>query len=279
MADRVRDWFADFVPVVPNSRATRATRATSVDKYRKTWGSEAVAPSPGENNIRATEGNTAAPVAHVAQPLPSKGYTGPVDKAKQNQELTPCVALVAQFANANDRGAQTTVEHGERAAIFAESSGCPAWWAEGFARLDCLAPPPGFSPRGWQQVLDDGRCFLNRWAAEAIRLGWTAEDVFGVHAAAPGARVDGMGLVLLINGGEVISISGGRASIRMPGGSILTYLRQPRSGAVVLWDLPTRLSRQDRGSPRLTRRSERPEPNSDARFEINQRKIKDASRR
>lgn len=279
MPDMVRDWFADFAPVVPQGRATRATRATPGEVARKTWTSDAVSPMSSQSNTWATEGIAAEPVALVAQPSPSEGNTGSIEKAEGNQECARCINLIALVARENGRGTQTTAEHEERTATGAEGSGCPESWANGFAQLDCSAPPPGFSPRAWQQVLDDGGRFLNRWAAEAKRLGWTAEDVFGVHAAAPGARVDGMGLVPLINGGEVISISGGRASIRMPGGSILTYLRQPRSGAVVLWDLATQLSRQDSCSSRLTRRSERPESNSDASFEINQRKIKDATRR
>jgi hypothetical protein len=77
--------------------------------------------------------------------------------------------------------------------------------------------------------------FLDRWAAEAIRLGWTAEDVFGVHPAAPGARYDCAGLVPLIGGGEVVSIAADRATIRMPTGGELVYLRRPRPGAVALW--------------------------------------------
>lgn len=127
--------------------------------------------------------------------------------------------------------------HHDPAPIIEHDSGAPPDWAEGFARLHCSTPPPGFSRCDWEQVIKDGGQFLDRWAAEAIRLGWTAEDAFGVHPEAPGARVDCMGLVPLISGGEVVSILADRASITMPGGSTLTYLRRPRPAAVVLWEL------------------------------------------
>lgn len=119
-------------------------------------------------------------------------------------------------------------------------SGAQRAWARGFARLDHSRPPEGFSQTQWEHVIDDGGRCLDHWAAEAIRLGWAAEDVFGVHPAAPGARLDIMGLVPMIRGGEVISIVADNASIRMPGGGILTYLRRPRPGAVVLWELAKR---------------------------------------
>ncbi|HEX2257939.1 MAG TPA: hypothetical protein VHG92_14810 [Afifellaceae bacterium] len=126
-----------------------------------------------------------------------------------------------------------------KAGLLVLLSGEVCTWAEGFAQLDRSAPPPGFPPRRWETVIDDGGRFLERWATEAIRLGWTAEDVFGMHPAAPGARMDAMGLVPLINGGEVVSLGAGRANIRMARGGILTYLRRPRPGAVVLWEIQT----------------------------------------
>src|SRR5688572_26417408 len=37
----------------------------------------------------------------------------------------------------------------------------------------------GYSAEEWQQVIRDGEAFLDRWGAEALRLGWTATDLFG----------------------------------------------------------------------------------------------------
>ena len=94
------------------------------------------------------------------------------------------------------------------------------------------------SPQHWSQFVRDARRFLEEWGAEAARLGWSAEDVFGVHPLAPDARYDVMGIVLLIRGNEVIAISEHRATIRTAGGGLMTYYRyRPNTGAVAVWEL------------------------------------------
>ena len=126
----------------------------------------------------------------------------------------------------------------ERAALVEYGAGVPREWAEGFARLDLAQPPKGFDERRWRTLIDDGGKFLDRWGGEAARLGWSALDVFGAHPIAPGARYDAAGLVLLIDGGEVIAIRLDRATIRSRlSPSELTYLRTPKAGVVALWDL------------------------------------------
>jgi hypothetical protein len=109
-------------------------------------------------------------------------------------------------------------------------------WTEGFARLDLAVPHPDFSPSWWRAIVKDGGRFLEVWAPEAARLGWQAIDLFGVHPIAPAARFDAMGLVLIISGGEVVSINERSATIRSPGGQLLVYMRRPSNEAVCLWD-------------------------------------------
>jgi hypothetical protein len=126
----------------------------------------------------------------------------------------------------------------ERAALVEDGTGAPREWCEGFARLDVATPPAGFDERRWRTLLEDGGVFLNRWGAEAARRGWSAEDVFGVHPVAPGARYDTAGLVVLIDGGEVTAMSEKSASIRTrSSGATLIYLRTPRDGSVALWEM------------------------------------------
>jgi hypothetical protein len=153
--------------------------------------------------------------------------------SRTERESVATVVTVARGKPETDAEA----EFEERAALVEYGAGVPRDWAEGFARLDRSAPPPGFSPKRWQQVVNDGGLFLDRWAAAAARLGWSAEDVFGVHPTAPGARYDCMGLVPLIGGGTVVSITTDRATIRQASGATLVYLRRPRLGAIALWKL------------------------------------------
>ena len=128
-------------------------------------------------------------------------------------------------------------EFEERAALIEDGAGVPREWAEGYAALDLSAPPEGFAPPTWRQLVDDGGRFLDRWGCEAAELGWSVLDVFGVHPLAPAPRYDCMGLVPLIRGGEVIAISSDRATIQTGTGALLTYLRRPRPGAVAVWEV------------------------------------------
>ena len=125
----------------------------------------------------------------------------------------------------------------ERAAIIEYGAGVPRSWAESFARLDIAEHRPDFSEKAWRELIEDGGRFLDRWANDAARLGWTALDVFGVHPAAPSTTYDAIGLVPLIRGGDVVAIGSDRATIRTQGGTLLTYLRRPQPGAIAVWEL------------------------------------------
>jgi|SRR5712664_2406977 hypothetical protein len=56
---------------------------------------------------------------------------------------------------------------------------------EGFQRLECDNPAPGFSNSQWSLLIRSGSALLNQWAAKAAELGWTDLDLFGVHPLAP----------------------------------------------------------------------------------------------
>jgi hypothetical protein len=65
-------------------------------------------------------------------------------------------------------------------------------------------------------------------------------DAFGVHIRAPAARYDAMGFVPLIRGGQVMALTAEHATVRIPSGSELTYLRRALGEAVPLWEAATR---------------------------------------
>jgi hypothetical protein len=97
---------------------------------------------------------------------------------------------------------------------------------------------PGMSLLDHVQFIDNARLFLDEWGDEAAALGWTMQDLFGVHPAAPDARYDAMGLLPLLRGRRVTSITADRATIRTPSGGSLTYYRhRPHREAVAAWDL------------------------------------------
>jgi hypothetical protein len=87
-------------------------------------------------------------------------------------------------------------------------------------------------------LVRDAKAFLRDWGREAARLGWTDEDLFGLHPAVPSGRYDAMGLVPLLNGRNVVSISPDRATIATRSGGTLTYYRSRRhKDAVAVWQL------------------------------------------
>ena len=52
----------------------------------------------------------------------------------------------------------------ERAALVKYGAAVPREWAEGYATLFCMERPEGIAQKRWQQILDDGGYFLDRWA-------------------------------------------------------------------------------------------------------------------
>jgi hypothetical protein len=131
-----------------------------------------------------------------------------------------------------------TDELDECAALVECGAGVPRSWAEGFAVPCTMAPPAGFSPERWQRIVDAAGVFLDRWAADAIRCGWSDLDVFGADADRPDARFDAMGLVLLLDRMEVVGIDPDGADLVTETGTRQRYRRRPLpANTVSLWAL------------------------------------------
>jgi hypothetical protein len=86
----------------------------------------------------------------------------------------------------------------------------------------------------WFEMIDDADGLLSSWGHAAHDLGWTALNLFGVHAVAPRARYDVMGLVSLLRVGRVSTLTERTAVIRRRSGATLTYTRRETTGAVLL---------------------------------------------
>ena len=112
-------------------------------------------------------------------------------------------------------------------------------WREGLARLDPDRPPRNVPGKRWEQfIIDALRLFHIGMIKAAAELGWPVFDLFGCDDTKPCARIDQMGLVWLVNGNRVVSISSSAAVIEMPTGSRQTYRRRlGNPGRVLPWDL------------------------------------------
>jgi hypothetical protein len=99
----------------------------------------------------------------------------------------------------------------------------PALYADTF--FGVLAEPPADVPRErWHCCIRDAVEFVDRWGEKAARLGWSAEDLFGLHPAAPMAQYDRMGLLWMLKGEHVVALTA--IGARLSGG--LTYYRRGR---------------------------------------------------
>lgn len=85
-----------------------------------------------------------------------------------------------------------------------------------------------------RDTLADGRRFLSEWGSQAEALGWTADDLFGLHepSAKPHpsysrlSRYDCIGLIWLLQGLPVVALTDSTAAIQNPiDGNVLSYRR------------------------------------------------------
>ena len=84
--------------------------------------------------------------------------------------------------------------------------GIPALYRGAFEALCALCPAGVPEPR-WCQTIADAERFLREWGATAERLGWTADDLFGLHPTVPLSRVDHMGALWLCKGERVAELT------------------------------------------------------------------------
>jgi hypothetical protein len=111
-------------------------------------------------------------------------------------------------------------------------------WAESYATLHTMPVPSDFTLARWRQIVDAVGTFMNRWADEAIRCGWFDVEVFGCHPNLPTARFDCMGLVLILDGCEVVSIDEDGADFVTASGTRQRFHRRPMPRETVpLWRL------------------------------------------
>jgi hypothetical protein len=94
--------------------------------------------------------------------------------------------------------------------------------------IDALGPAPrgGCPPKRWAQLHRDARRFFSDgWGHQAHALGWHPLELLGVDAAAPWARHDHMGLVVALNGRDVMGITETTATLRSPNGARQPFYR------------------------------------------------------
>ena len=96
----------------------------------------------------------------------------------------------------------------------------------------------------WLQAVADGRRFLAQWGKQAEALGWTARELFGL-AAIPDkphpryrrpSRYDETGLIWLLRGRQVLSLTESTAAVENQTGAVTVYRRHNKPALGPLGD-------------------------------------------
>jgi hypothetical protein len=90
----------------------------------------------------------------------------------------------------------------------------------------------------WQQMIADAEVFVATWGHKAETLGWSVDDLFGLHEppARPHpsyrrlSRYDCTGLIWLLQGRPVIALTETEATIHATSGAKLKYRKKPALG-------------------------------------------------
>ncbi len=131
-------------------------------------------------------------------------------------------------------------EYEERAAIIERDGGYPREWAEGLARLSTMPRPESYTAPAWEALVNDAAVFLDRHGAEAMRLGWSVLDCFGVDPDRPERGYAAAGLVALLRGEWTVArLHADRADLvsKATGAKQAFYRAALANGARPAWEL------------------------------------------
>jgi hypothetical protein len=92
----------------------------------------------------------------------------------------------------------------------------------------------------WRQCVEDARRFLASWGDQALALGWTSTELFGLHKppAKPHpsysrmSRYDCTGLLWLLQGRRVVALSADTAALQNPATCYIVAYRKNRKPAL-----------------------------------------------
>ena len=110
---------------------------------------------------------------------------------------------------------------------LATDPGARGGWSS--APIGMLSPsrvPHHWPAATWPLFVADAETFCRDWAEKAFLLGWADWELFGCHRRAPWGRIQGMGLVLLLQGKALCALTATEAVIRTASGVRQTYRRK-----------------------------------------------------
>jgi hypothetical protein len=172
----------------------------------------------------------------------SRVAKGPHENEKQDAGSVAIVAGVERanlLSFPNPQNQNSLRPFGYTATPATISAHIPPTLEAAFAALERQCPD-FVDPNHWYVFIADGQRFLEMWDEQAAALGWTADELFGLHQppAKPHssynrlARYDATGLVWMLRSLPVVALTETTAAIRSDTGTIITYrkLNKPALG-------------------------------------------------
>lgn len=91
-------------------------------------------------------------------------------------------------------------------------------WKVAIEAMALKPAPEGVDPKAWRAMLLGAYTFVDRWGAQAHRLGWTKRDLFRLSSTHPMTRRDMRGAAFLVNECEVVGITETAITLREASG-------------------------------------------------------------
>jgi hypothetical protein len=107
-------------------------------------------------------------------------------------------------------------------------SDIPNEWSEAIVRLLSQPCPEAESAERWACACRGLEQFARAWAAKAMGLGWTFDELFAL--CEPFANTSLQGGAWFVGDATVTAISAGAITLRTQGGAIQRIYRKPRAG-------------------------------------------------
>jgi hypothetical protein len=92
---------------------------------------------------------------------------------------------------------------------------------EELAALPC---PADLQPARWEGIRTGALRFAERWASQALALGWASEELFGLHE--PFANYSRQGGAWFIGDATIVGVTTAAITVRTKGGSIQRVYRR-----------------------------------------------------
>ena len=114
----------------------------------------------------------------------------------------------------------------------------PHDWRDGLARLRNANQPLCGGAGPWARLVADALELADAWAPQALALGWSAIDLFGVDPNGA-RRLDRNGLVASLEGRKVVAVTSNAATLATRSGGLLRHYRRHKPGSVPIWSAET----------------------------------------